>query len=164
MKSFITAVICLMALLLDGCGAETEPPVQLANPFADCESAEEAEKISGFEFPESKELSDRASETVIRAEKGRMTEYIYIMGGGQEIRARKAAGNEDISGLYEDFSDVPGAEAGGMELTLKGNKGLYSACIWQDGDYSFSVTVSVPLDRDAMLGLASLFIPGADAD
>ena len=163
MKSFVTAIICLMALFLDGCGVKEETPVQLANPFTDCETSEEAERISGFEFESPEELEKWASETVIRAEKGGMTELIYIS-GGQEIRARKAPGNEDISGIYEDFGDIEDTELGGTEITVRGNKGLYNSVIWHDGDFSYSLSLSVPASAEDITALAALFIPGAETD
>ena len=83
-------------------GAMLGGQMQIANPFTDCETMEEAAKITGFSLKLPEDLPDGIEETAVRVMDGTMIEVI-LTGSGEELRFRKAAGSEDISGDYETY-------------------------------------------------------------
>ena len=77
---------------------------QLANPFTDTDTLEEAQEIAGFEIEVPAAVS---LYTVVsyRAIEGEMLEIIFSDRKGEEgYRIRKAAGEDDISGDYNEYA------------------------------------------------------------
>ena len=138
---------------------QAEQPVlggmQIANPFTDCETMEEAEKLSGFPMTQPEMLPDWAQEEpVIRAEENGMTELIYRGAEQQELRVRKAAGSEDISGDYDTYEEVTELAAGELTLTVRSNAGRVYSAIWTNGGYTYAVSCSEGMTAKQVAELA----------
>ena len=145
----------------DGEKPSVSENVQIPNPWTDCETLEEAEKLAGFDIavPDSVEgYSDRA----IRAmsyDGETMIEVIFSNGapedenGYSELRIRKAPGAEDISGDYNTYAEKSVLAAGDVEADVSGNDGTISLAVWTSGDYTYSIAVSDGAAAEAMAGL-----------
>jgi len=120
---------------------------QIANPFTDTKTLEEAQEIAGFDM----QVPDAAAPyTVVnyRAVEGEMLEIIFRDRKGEEgYRIRKAAGEDDISGDYNEYAKEKTIRlSDGTKVTLRGNKeDEWSVAVWtaEDGEgkdvYSFAV-------------------------
>ena len=120
---------------------------QIANPFTDTKTMEEAQEIAGFDM----QVPDAAAPyTVVnyRAVEGEMLEIIFRDRKGEEgYRIRKAAGEDDISGDYNEYAKEKTIRlSDGTKVTLRGDKDdEWSVAVWtaEDGEgkdvYSFAV-------------------------
>lgn len=68
---------------------------------------------------------------------------------------RKAQGNEDISGDYNEYDAVKTETADGKEVTLKGNAGKVMLAVWTEGDYAYCVGVPDGMAEADVLSLVS---------
>lgn len=135
-------------------GAMLGGQVQIANPFTDCETLEEAAKITGFSLKLPDDLPDGIEETAIRVMDGTMIEVICT-GSGEELRVRKAAGSEDISGDYETYENVCELAAGERTLTAKGNGDTFSTATWTGEGFSYSISSENGMSQEDLISLAS---------
>ena len=120
---------------------------QIANPFTDTKTLEEAQEIAGFDM----QVPDAAAPyTVVnyRAVEGEMLEIIFRDRKGEEgYRIRKAAGEDDISGDYNEYAkEKTILLSDGTKVTLRGDKeDEWSVAVWttEDGEgkdvYSFAI-------------------------
>lgn len=130
--------------------------VQIPNPWADCDTAADAAALAGFDFTVPEELFDGASNKTIQAAQGEMIQVIYSDANGNEIgRVRKAAGNDDVSGDYNDYAENETADVGGVSVQLRGTDGKVFVMTWTAGDFTYSVTVENGMAHDAALGMVS---------
>lgn len=132
-------------------GGET---VQIPNPFADYATLEEAEKAAGFSLT-APETVDGYSERLIQVMSGSMIQIIFRDAEENRLFIRKEAGSEDISGDYNNYSEINTISVDGCEVTMKGENGLVSVAIWTDGAYTYAVTADKPMTQDVMTSLVS---------
>ena len=113
---------------------------EIANPFIDCKSPDEAKSIAGFGIllPDSV-FEGSSAEPFIRAVRDKMIEAVYRDDSG-EIRIRKAPGTEDISGVFTEYAESNTITVKEHQVSVKGNEGKASVAVWTDGSYTFSVT------------------------
>ena len=112
---------------------------QIPNPFTDCDTLADAAARAGFDIivPDSVEgYEDR----VITAIENEMIQVMYLH-GEDEICVRKAAGEEDCSGDYNEYSEEKTVTVGDREVTLRGNNGKVMVAVWSEGGYSYSIGV-----------------------
>lgn len=163
MKKLIAFALCAMvALSMFACGNNTDPEavpgsnsgVQIPNPFMDCSTMRDAGEIAGFDMvvPEGIAGYDTRS---IQAVEDSMIQVIYYAGeqGGDEIRIRKSAGSDDISGDYNTYAEEDTTAVGEREVTVKGNDGKVYLATWVENGQAFSVSVSAGTNIE---GIASL--------
>lgn len=132
-------------------GGET---VQIPNPFADYATMEEAEKAAGFSLT-APETVDGYSEKLIQVMSGSMIQIIFRDSEENRLFIRKEAGSEDISGDYNNYTEINTISVDGREVTMKGENGLVSVAIWTEGAYTYAVTADNPMAQDAMTVLVS---------
>lgn len=170
MKKIVVFSLCaVMALSLAACGGKADssapqpasvPPeisfsseammgetVQIPNPFVECETLGEAEKLAGFSISVPEKISDQTGERLIQAVKDDLIEVIYHS-GEEEVRIRKAPGSEDISGDHNEYAESADETVDDLRVTMRGEGGLVRAAFWTDGDFSFSITSSQGLSRE----------------
>ena len=110
------AILFLMAcLLLAGCSSTTQPPettaetapvIQMANPWEDYDSLEEAEAACGLDFPLEDVVADSYNAEFYRVMNGELLEVTY-RDNVFEVTVRMQAGeDQDISGVYEEFENI----------------------------------------------------------
>lgn len=117
-----------------------EESVGMPNPFTDNATLEEAEKNAGFSI----QLPDQiggVSATAFRNLGQEMLEVIYYNGEQEVARIRKSLDNKDNSGNYVGYAEIQNKKIGDRDVTLKGNDGKAVLAIWNDGAYSYSVSV-----------------------
>ncbi len=168
----VTAAIMVAATLF-GCGAnktvqtqsvvektvmtEKEGTVGAINPFVDAETLEEAAKIAGFRFNAPKSLAGYEG-TKIQAIESDLIQVIY---GDLEhnIYFRKGViheGNTDISGDYNEYSDVQTKEEAGKTITVKSENGIVHVITWTEGDYCYSIQSNNGFEYDDVAELIAI--------
>ena len=115
--------------------------VGMPNPFTDNATLEEAEKNAGFSIQVPDKISG-GSATAFRNLGQEMLEVIYYNGEQEVARIRKSQENADNSGNYVGYSEIKNEKIGDRTVTLKGNNGKIVLAIWNDGTYSYSVSVN----------------------
>ena len=142
------AILFLLCLLLTSCAsteqppettAETAPILQLANPWKDYPSLEEAEAACGLDFPLEDVVADSYKAESYRVMNGQLMEVTY-RDNTFEVTVRMQAGEkQDISGVYEEFENITTFETDTHTITNKKIKeGGILQLISKDGcSYSF---------------------------
>lgn len=125
---------------------------QIPNPWTDCGTLAEAEKLAGTAavVPDSIGGSDSRS---FRAIAGSLLEVIYQKDGQETGRVRKAAGTEDISGDYTVYDKTETITVGQRRITLKGGSGTAALAVWTDGGSTYAVSVAGGLSTGEMSAL-----------
>lgn len=129
-----------------------EDTVQIPNPFTEYATLEEAEAAVGIKVTAPSKLPEGYTQKVIYAVEDYMVQIIYS-NGENEICFRQAKGAGDISGDYNEYSEVNTVTINGMEVTTKGNNSKVNVAIWTSGDYAFSIetgTLSTGIEKDIM--------------
>lgn len=128
----------------------TSGDVRIPNPFSEYGSMEEASENAGFSFDVPDSI-DGYARRIIRVmadeDGGAMIEVIYQneidgnenTGSRDEIRMRKASGDEDISGDYTEYSEISTITVENARVTIKGENGRANLAIWTDGGYAYSI-------------------------
>lgn len=115
-----------------GSGDET---VQVANPMTECSSLKEAADITGFELS----VPDRVAGDPISSiyvYTGSMIEVNY---GDDACYIRKAAGNEDISGDYNEYGFSQTTTIGDIHVMIKGDGDLVKLVTWTNEGFSYAM-------------------------
>ena len=165
MKKYVLfALSALLALGLSACGTDAmadtaQKPVggsggsvQVANPFATCDTLEEVEEIAGFAITLPDEGPAWEHEIVYRATvAGDMLEIIYAS-EDDEIRIRKApVSRENISGIYDAFSVSEEVSTENFTVTLKGDGEVVNLALWSVDDYNYFIHARKGLAKEEML-------------
>lgn len=166
-KQLVTLSLCAaLCLSMSACGNTVQPrdnadspttnqSQQIPNPWVDYNTLDDAAKAAGFDITLPEKIAD--SDTVsFRAMEGEMLEIIYSADGDEIARLRKALGTDDISGEYNNYETTfTAATANGAEITLKGNGDLVYVATWQEGDYTYSLSIENGAASEDMLNIAS---------
>lgn len=123
-----------------GTTQESQGLIGMPNPFTDNATLEEAEKNAGFSIQVPDKIGG-VSATAFRNLSQEMLEVIYYNGNQEVARIRKSLDNKDSSGNYVGYSEIRNEKIGGLDVTLKGNDGKVVLAIWNDGAYSYSISV-----------------------
>lgn len=115
--------------------------IGLPNPFIDCATIDEAEKIVGFEISTPHILPEGYTQTSIQAIENGIVQIIYT-NGEDEIIYRQGKGNADISGDFNEYTEKNIEELNHIQIILEGDAGYVKKSTWQDGNFTFSITVN----------------------
>lgn len=114
---------------------------QVGNPYEYFDTLEEAEKNIGFEITAPADYGNytNVDYTVISG-------YILQIGYYDEsdsegLSVRKSASAEDISGDYNTYENIAEITSDSRQITLKGSGDKYYLAVWNDGGYSYAVSV-----------------------
>lgn len=118
-----------------------ENSAQIPNPFVDCETIADAEKIAGFEITVPDKMPEGYSQSSIQAINDYLIQIFYES-GDNEILIRKGIGSEDISGDYNTYSESNTMTIGELTINTKGNDGKINVATWINGEYTFSILVN----------------------
>ena len=104
-KLIALGLSAIMALSLVACGSANTPSVQPPSNFADFASLSEAIQDAGFDInvPQAIEGYDECS---YRSDKTDGMLEVIFKSGDEDIRFRKAVGEDDPSGNYNKFSET----------------------------------------------------------
>lgn len=147
----------------------SDDQTQIPNPFIECESLEDAEKLAGFsvELPDSLSGYQRRvisaveddmiqvdytneEDTVQSEEELNQKDWSQEDFTNKDVTIRKAKENGDISGDYNTYSEQKEVTVGDSSVTMKGNEGMISVAIWQDGEYSYAVITGIAVSEETM--------------
>ena len=154
MKKLISVLlICL--ILFSACvknaPAETTAPVgqtQLANPWKSYESLAEAESASELTFPVSETIPEGYVAESYRVMRGSLLEVTY-QNGETKITVRMQSGSdEDISGVYENFTKTETFHQNDASVTCKQADDCLVYLV-QNDVYCFSIYANSPTAEDA---------------
>lgn len=123
---------------------ETDKPLAPPSPFVDCDTMTDAAKLAGFEMalPETPDA--------LQAWEGHMIQAFYGE-DGKDMLIRKAVGNEDVSGDYNEYAQVETVDG----VTLKGENDAFSLAIWEKDGYTYSISVGEALAQADMMALVA---------
>ena len=150
-KRIAICLCLLMTASLAACAGKTAPASssaagasesqQIANPFVECATPEEAAKLAGFEMT-IPETVEGYTGPVIEAVKNEMIQAAFTGSGDDELLLRKAAGADDVSGDYNEYAETKTLTVGALTVTVKGADGLVHVATWTNGDYTFAIDAS----------------------
>ncbi len=121
--------------------------MQIANPWRDFDSLEEAEADAGIEI-ELPDMYPDFNNLIYRSIHGEMLEIIYQDAEGQEgFRIRKSRGSEDISGDYTSYEHKKTLDIDGRSVETRGNGDEISVVTWGDLSLNFSYAICVAEDQ-----------------
>lgn len=108
------------------------------------QSIEELSSALGFEIIRLDDSAFNANEIKYLMYWQKMAQINYINDNNTFV-FRQAKGSDDISGDFNQYSDIISVEVKDNTITLKGNEGLYSLAIWQDQDFTYALSSKAPL-------------------
>ena len=139
------ALVLVGALTLPRMLPSDSPPANIVgDPVEDIvqvASAQELSQTVGFDVAELNHLPFTPEQTTYLVYWKSMAE-ISCSGEGQTAVYRKAPGDNDVSGDFNEYSAETVIQAGGHSVTLKGTDGAYVLAIWTDGKYACSLSLS----------------------
>ena len=150
-KLIIVILVC--AAILTGCGAtpgaEVTVPsgqMQIGNPWKSYDTLTEAQTASGLVFPLPKEI-DGYKADIYRVMNGSLLEVQYRSGESTLTVRMQSGENEDISGVYEDFTTIETSTQNGATVTKKQAADCLVYQISLNG-YSYSVYITGTVSED----------------
>lgn len=113
-------------------------------------SIDELNKNVGFEIEEVKNIPFHVNKTTYTVYWGELAEITYS-NDQEKLVYRKAVGEDDISGDYNEYSKEKKCIIGQYEVTIKGNKSGFTLAIWTKDGYSYSLDLSRSASEDEIL-------------
>ena len=143
-------------------GSENNKNVEILNPFTEYETLVEAIKACGFDFSvpntvsgyENKQFAviDNKLIQVIYFNKYELSKldeeelnnvnWETVNFNPNSLLIRKAVGNDDISGDYNEYEEINTISVSDLEVTTKGNDGTVNVAIWTNNGYTFAITTN----------------------
>jgi len=111
----------------------------VVNPITEYKTLAELETALGFKMMVPTAFAKKTVNTYasIDSDLGE----IFYANGSDEILYRMSRGTEDNSGDYNTYKTSITAAIGGHTVTLKGNDSLFNLAVWNDGTYSYSISM-----------------------
>lgn len=113
--------------------------LQIPNPWQECETLADAEKLVGFSFT-APETVEGFPERYISAMEYDIAQVIF-RNEASSLCFRKGLGSEDVSGDYTAYTLTETRDIGGKTVVCRGNDGLVYTAAWTDGTYAYAVTL-----------------------
>ena len=131
-----------------------EGNVQIGNPWVDCATLDEAAKTAGFDIAIPGKF-EGYSNKVYQAIEKTMIQIFYYDGdpeaeSSSRITVRKGTGSEDISGDYNEYPEKETVQIHGIDVLVKGEKGLIYCATWTKDGYSFAIVADKGLTKEAL--------------
>ena len=146
------------ATMPDDTAAPEVPDMGLANPFKDYATYAEAETAAGFKFGVPEEIGGYDKVAYRVAENGALFEVIYSNDADASVTARKAPGDWNISGDYNQYTQEVAQSLQGVNVTCLGDGESLFLAMWTVDDYSYSLGASASMDRLDFLGIVETII------
>lgn len=146
-KKYLSIAACFVLLVVGATtlphllkNPEPEPPVLTVPDIVETASLDELSEMVGFKVTEKFSLPFQAEQTVYRSYWNELAEVEYS-GGEYTATYRQSLGADDNSGDYNTYSDAAEVSVNDLNVTLKGNGGLYVLATWTDGTYAYSLSI-----------------------
>ena len=157
-KLFVMILAAMMIFSAVACGKtadkkEEATGTQIPNPFVNYDSIEEAAKAAGFDITVPDKV-DGYDGKEIQVMNGEMIQIIFVNGEAR-LFVRKAAGNDDISGDYNNYAETKTVDIGGSTVTMKGDDGAVQLAIWTNNGYTYAVMSDEAMTVENMTSLVA---------
>lgn len=165
MKKMILSMVCVaMVGMLGACGRQdTISPApadyekvggqddsqQIANPWTEYASLEEAQKAAGITVQVPEQIN-QLEQSAWQACGTELLEVDYQDADGNRIYVRKAPGTDDISGDYNEYAETTAVIVNDIAVTMKGADGMVQLAVWPVDGNSYAVG-GCNLTMDAMI-------------
>ena len=130
---------------------------QIANPWVEYESVENAAKAAGFDMIVPKSV-DGYTDKTISVMDNQLIQVEFSNGDSKYICFRKGVINgaeTDISGDFNEYSFTEKTEINHKLVTMKGKDGKVKVAVWSDGTYNYSIDSAELLAEDEMTELVA---------
>ena len=160
LRRFAALAACL-AILLVGAMAlpkfisspvPEESETMIANGMVEVTSKEELSEAVGFPVKSAQSLPFFPQSIYYTSYWGEMAQIDYANGGSMAC-FRQSLGEEDNSGDWSEYPAQKSLTVNGCAVTLKGEADSYTLAIWQDGTYSYSLSLSAGQPASVWAGL-----------
>ena len=149
LRRFAALAACLAILLVGAAAlpklisspAPEESETTIANGMVEVASKEELSEAVGFPVKSAQSLPFFPQSIYYTSYWGEMAQIDYENGGSTAC-FRQSLGEEDNSGDWSEYPAQKSLTVNGCAVTLKGEADSYTLAIWQDGTYSYSLSLS----------------------
>ncbi len=125
---------------------------QAVNGIEECASLDELAAKVNFTVTELKELPFTTEQISYLSFWNTLAEIDYD-GSDNSITFRTSKEKEDNSGDYNVYETNETVTINGISVTLKGNNQTYSLAIWQNGEYSYSISLKKGISKEDLTTL-----------
>ena len=149
LRRFAALAACLAVLLVGAMAlpklisspTPEESETTIANGMVEVASKEELSEAVGFPVKSAQSLPFFPQSIYYTSYWGEMAQIDYANGGSTAC-FRQSLGEEDNSGDWSEYPAQKSLTVNGCAVTLKGEADSYTLAIWQDGTYSYSLSLS----------------------
>ena len=149
LRRFAALAACLAVLLVGAMvlpkfissPVPEESETMVANGMVEVTSKEELSEAVGFPVKSAQSLPFFPQSIYYTSYWGEMAQIDYANGGSMAC-FRQSLGEEDNSGDWSEYPAQKSLTVNGCAVTLKGEADSYTLAIWQDGTYSYSLSLS----------------------
>ena len=113
---------------------------QLPNPLLECKTLQDAADITGFSITVPERIDGYPHRMIQTIDKTTIEVRDENQDGGT-VMIRKAAGNGDISGDYNQYPEVASKTIDGVSVTCKGKNGKIFLATWTNQGYTYSISI-----------------------
>lgn len=160
--SFAACIALILTAVLTFSGTALHAPsstpkqddsqTQEINGIEECASLDELTVKVNFTVAELKELPFTPEQISYLSLWNTLAEINYE-GTDNAITFRTSKDKEDNSGDYNIYETTETIDINGVSVTLKGNNQTYSLAIWQNGDYSYSISLENGISKEELAEL-----------
>lgn len=148
MKKRIYLILCIsFILLISGCGKKTE----VSNPFVEVSNIKEVESLVGFTITVPDKVLDYNDKRISVIE-NEMIDITYTK-KKSKLTIRKGIGTVDISGDYNNYSDIKENTIDGVTVTMRGNDNLIFNATWNNDNYTYAIVSNTGIDSGDIVNL-----------
>ena len=149
LRRFAALAACLAVLLVGAMAlpkfisspVPEESETMIANGMVEVISKEELSEAVGFPVKSAQSLPFFPQSIYYTSYWGEKAQIDYANGGSMAC-FRQSLGEEDNSGDWSEYPAQKSLTVNGCAVTLKGEADSYTLAIWQDGTYSYSLSLS----------------------
>ena len=160
LRRFAALAACLAVLLVGAMAlpkfisspVPEESETMIANGMVEVISKEELSEAVGFPVKSAQSLPFFPQSIYYTSYWGEMAQIDYANGGSMAC-FRQSLGEEDNSGDWSEYPAQKSLTVNGCAVTLKGEADSYTLAIWQDGTYSYSLSLSAGQPASVWAGL-----------
>lgn len=155
-RKYIAIAACFVLLLVGAFAVRNmidfahKPPTQVVPDIAEYGSLGKLSEAVGFKVREVRACPFNPEQITYTAYWKTMAQIVYA-GKDDTLVFRMSAGTEDVSGDYNEYSDVKDCSTGGITVTIKGDDGQYNLAVWESEGYSYSVSITNGIPEKKML-------------
>jgi len=148
----LAIVVCCWYAWKPGKAQDQEQGMLAAAQIETVDSLEALSQKTGLPLVELTGLPFAPERTEYVSYWGNLAEIQYF-GETDTLRYRKSQGTDDNSGDYNVYVQSTETEISGNAVTLKGENGAYTLAVWTDGQYAYSISVTIPISREIFTAL-----------